>query len=150
MDLDIVLTMFFFTCLVQHANIPLKKINQTKLEKIMLWQIWRFQLRNTLKLSPKKKRNFNKSTKLQNYVFLWHFDVVFHMFMVIKKTFNQYKNFSLDKTGEGNVVSNLAISAQKYPKIHARKRKKFKESATLFIKTTFFGKSTVYQFGEQN
>ena len=28
----------------------------------MLCQIWQFQLRNTLKLSPKKKRNFNKST----------------------------------------------------------------------------------------
>ena len=57
------------------------------------------------------------------------------MFMVIKKTFNS----SLDKTGEGNVVSDLAISPQKYPKIGMQEEEKnVKESATLFFKTTLF------------
>ena len=45
-----------------------------------------------------------------------------------KKTSNRQKNRSLDKTGEGNVVSDLAISTQK----------NVKESATLFFKTTLF------------
>ena len=52
-------------------------------------------------------------------------DVVFYMFMVIKKTFNQYKNCSLHETGEGNVVSALAISAQKYPKIVTQEKETF-------------------------
>ena len=47
------------------------------------------------------------------------------MFMGIKKTFNQNKNCSLNKTGEGNVVSDLAISAQKYPKIVTQEKEKF-------------------------
>ena len=34
-----------------------------------------------------------------------------------QKTFNQYKYRSWDNTGEPNVVSDLTISAQKYPKI---------------------------------
>jgi hypothetical protein len=46
------------------------------------------------------------------------------MFMVLKKTFNRYKNCSLDKTGEGNVVSDLAISLQKYPKIGTQEKEK--------------------------
>ena len=64
MDFYIVLTMFRFICLVQHSNIPSKqkKYYQTIMEKRMFRQIWRFQLRNTLKLSHKKKRNFNQST----------------------------------------------------------------------------------------
>ena len=41
-----------------------QKYYNPKLEKRMLCQIWQFQLRNTLKLSPKKKRNFKKSTTL--------------------------------------------------------------------------------------
>ena len=120
MDCFIVLTTFCFICLVQHSNIPSKqkKYYQTKLEKRMFCQIWRFQLRNTLKLSHKKKRNFNQSTTLffkTTSILLRRFDVVFYMFMGIKKTFNKNKNCSLDKTGEGNVLSDLAISAQKYP-----------------------------------
>ena len=119
----------------------IKKYYQTKLEKRMLCQIWQFQLRNTLKLSPKKKINFNKSTTLffkTTLFFLRHFDVVFHMFMVIKKTFYQYKNCSSYKTGEWNTVSDLAISAQKYPKIVTKEKENFKESATVFFKTTLF------------
>ena len=38
---------------------------------------------------------------------------------------NRYKNCSLDKTGEGNVVSDLAISPQKYPKIDTQEKEKF-------------------------
>ena len=57
-------------------------------------------------------------TVFQNYVaFLRSFEVVFHMFKCIVQTFNQNKNCSWDKTGEGNVVLDYAISAQKYPKI---------------------------------
>ena len=43
-----------------------------------------------------------------------------------KNIFNQYKNCSLDKIGERNMVSDLAISAQKYPNILPKKRDKFK------------------------
>ena len=93
MDFYIVLTMFCFICLVQHSNIPSKqkKYYQTIMEKRMFRQIWRFQLRNTLKLSHKKKRNFNQFTHYFSKLrcFLKRFDVVFHMFMGIKKTFNQ-------------------------------------------------------------
>ena len=46
------------------------------------------------------------------------------MFVVIKNTFNQCKYCSLDKTGEGNVVSDLAISPQKYPKIGTQEKEK--------------------------
>ena len=96
MDFYIVLTMFCFICLVQHSNIPSKqkKYYQTIMEKRMFCQIWRFQLRNTLKLSHKKKRNFNQSTTLffkTTSILLRHFDVVFYMFMGIKKTFNENK-----------------------------------------------------------
>ena len=104
-----------------------QKYYQTKLAKRMLCQIWQFQLRNTLKLSQKKKRNFKKSSTLffkTKSFFLRHFDVVFHMFMVIKNTFNQYKNCTFNKTGEGNVVSDLAISPQKYPKIGKKEKRK--------------------------
>ena len=70
------------------------------------------------KIVTQEEKKFQSihNTIFQNYVvFLKRFDVVFHMFMGIKKTFNQNKNCSLDKTGEGNVLSDLAISAQKYP-----------------------------------
>ena len=55
------------------------------------------------------------------------------MFMVIKKTFNQHKNCSLDKTGEGNVVSDLEISAQKYPKIVTQEKEKFQGIRVVFL-----------------
>ena len=82
----------------------------------MFCKIWPFQLRNTLKLWQKKKILY---TIFKNYFSFLEggegFDVVFHMFMGIKNTFNQFKNHSLDQTGEGNVVSDLAISALKIP-----------------------------------
>ena len=61
MDFYIVLTMFCFTCLLEHSNIP-----------------------STKKILP-------------------------------------------DKTGEKNAVSDLAIAAQKYPKIVTQEEKKFQE-----------------------
>ena len=79
------------------------------------------------KIVTQKEKKFQEmhNTDFQNYViFLRHFDVVFHMFMVIKKTFNRYQNCSLDKTGEGNVMSDLAISPQKYPKIGTQEKEK--------------------------
>ena len=103
------------------------KYYQTKLEKRMLCQIWKFEVRNTIKFLPNKKRNFKKSTTLffkTTLFFLQHFDVVFHMLLVIKKAFNRYKKCSLDKTREGNVVSDLAISPQKYPKICTQEKEK--------------------------
>ena len=58
--------------------------------------------------------------------------------MVIKKTFKLYKNCSLYKTGEGNVVTDLSISPQKYPKIGTQETKKFEEFPTVFFKTMSF------------
>ena len=79
------------------------------------------------KIVTQEEKKFQEihNTVFQNYVFfLRHFDVVFHMFMVIKNTFNRYKNCSLDKTGKGNVVSDFAISPQKYPKIGMQEKEK--------------------------
>jgi len=128
MDFYIVLTMFHFICLVQHSNIPSKQKNiipDNNGEKNVSSDL-AISAQKSLKLSHKKKRNFNQSkhyfSKLR--CFLKRFDVVFHMFMGIKKTFNQNKNCSLDKTGEGNVVSDLAISPQKYPKIGTQEEQK--------------------------
>ena len=53
---------YMFSATLKHTI--KKKYNQTKLENRKLCQIWQFQLRNILKLSPKKKRNFKKSTTL--------------------------------------------------------------------------------------
>ena len=94
---------YMFSATLKHTI--KQKYYQTKLEKTMLCQMWQFQLRNTLKLSR-------------------HFDVMFHMFMAIKKTFNRYKNCSLDKTEEGYVVSDLAILPQKYFKIGTQEKDK--------------------------
>ena len=69
--------------------------------------------------------------KLQS--FLRSYAIIFHMFRCINQTFHQNKKNSWDKTEEGNVVLDYAISAQKYPK-----KKNFKESATVFFKTTAF------------
>ena len=135
----------FYNVLCYMFNATLKhtikqKYFQTKLEKRMFCQIWQFQLRNTLKLSQRRKeisRNPQHSfSKLRCFFFLRHFDVVFHMFMAIKKTFNWYKSCSLDKTGEGNVVSDLAISPQKYPKIGTQEIEKCQ--GTLFFKIALF------------
>ena len=54
----------------------------------------------------------------------------------MKKTFNQYQNCSLDKTGDGNVVSDLAISAQKYPKIFTQDKGKNQGILHSDFKTT--------------
>ena len=56
------------------------------------------------------------------------------MFMVIKKTFNKFKNCSLDKTGYGNGD----FSSRNSLKLSRKKKKNVKESVTLFFKTTEF------------
>ena len=107
-----------------------------------MWcQIWQFHLRNTLKSACKKNKKCQGicNTVFHNYVvFLRSFDVVFHMFGCINKTFHQNKKCSWDKTGEGNVVLDYAISAQKYPKIVTQEKEKFKESPTVVFKTMSF------------
>ena len=81
------------------------------------------------------------NTVFQNYVFfLWHFDVVFHMLMVIKKRPpTDKKKCSLDKTGEGIVVSDFSISPQKYPKIGTQEKEKYQGICdTVFQNYVFF------------
>ena len=83
-----------------------QKYNQTKLEKRMLCQIWQFQLRNTLKLSPKKKRNFKKSTTLffkTTSFFTAFWRCVSHVYDH-KKEIQPIQNCSLDKTQEKDPV----------------------------------------------
>ena len=45
------------------------------------------------------------------HCFCTAFDGVFHVFRSTNKTFEQNKKYTLDKTGEGNVVLDLTISA---------------------------------------
>jgi len=60
------------------------------------------------------------------------------MFKCINQTFHQNRKCSWDKTGEGNVVLDYAISAQKYPRIVTQEKEKFKESPTVVFKTMSF------------
>ena len=58
----------------------------------MQCQIWRFQLKNTLNLSHKKRINIKESATLffkTTLFFLRSFDVVYHMFQCIKQTFHK-------------------------------------------------------------
>ena len=82
------------------------------------------------KIVTQEKEKFQgiRDSVFQNYVvFLRSFDVVFHMLGFIYQTFHQNKKCSWDKTGEGNVLLDLAISAQKYPKIVTQEKEKFTE-----------------------
>ena len=73
----------------------------------------------------KKKFQEIHNTVFQNcVVFTAFWRCVSHVYGHKKKTFNQYKNCSLDKTGEGNMVSDLAISPQKYPKSGMQEKEK--------------------------
>ena len=84
----------------------------------------RFPLRNTLKSSRKKKKNSrNPNSVFFLRFFLRSFDIVFHMFRCINQTFHQNKKICWDKTGEGIMVLDYAISAQKYPKIVLQEKK---------------------------
>ena len=60
------------------------------------------------------------------------------MFKGTNQTFHQNKKYSWNKTGEGNVVLDYAIFAQKYPSNITREKVKFKESPTVVFKTTSF------------
>ena len=66
------------------------------------------------------------------------FHVVLHMFKCLNPTFNPNKKISLDKTGEGNVVLDLAISAQKYPKFVTQVEQIYMQASTVLLKTTVF------------
>ena len=75
-------------------------------------------------IQEEKKFQEIHSTVFQNYVvFTVFWRCVSHV-KVIKKTSNLYKNCSLHKTGERNVVSDLEILTQKYPKIGTQEEKK--------------------------
>ena len=63
------------------------------------------------------------------------------MFSATLKHTIKTKKILPDKTGEKNVLSDLAISAQKYPKIVTQEEKKFQSIHTLFFKTTLFFKA---------
>ena len=80
------------------------------------------------------------NTVFQNYVvfFSLSFDFIFHTFKCINQTFYQNRQCRWDKTGEGNVVLDYAISAHKYPEIVTQEKDKFKESPTVFFKSFFY------------
>ena len=59
------------------------------------------------------------------------------MFMGIKRP-STNTNCSLDKTGEGNVVLDLAISAQKYSKIYTQQKKNSRNPRQCFSKLSSF------------
>ena len=60
------------------------------------------------------------------------------MLGLIYQTFHQNKKFSWDKTGEGNMVLDYAISAQKYPKIVTREKDKFQGIRDTVLKLRGF------------
>ena len=96
------------------------------------------------KIGTQEKEKFQGicNTVFQNCIIfiLQSFDVVFYMFSCINQTFYHDKKCRWSKTGEVNVVLDYAISAQKYPKIITQEKEKFKESQTVFFKTTSFFK----------
>ena len=60
------------------------------------------------------------------------------MFNCINQTVNQCNKCSLDKTGEGNGVLDLTISAQKYPKFVTQVEQIYVQTSTVVLKTTAF------------
>ena len=85
------------------------------------------------KIVTQEKEKFKESpTVFFSLVFLRSFDVVFHMFRCINQTFHQNKKICWDKTGEGIMVLDYAISAQKYPKIVPQEKKKITPQSHQF------------------
>ena len=68
------------------------------------------------------------------------------MFSATLKHTIKTKKILPDNNGEKNVSSDLAISAQKYPKIVTQEEKKFQSIHTLFFKTTLFFLSVLTLF----
>ena len=66
------------------------------------------------------------------------FDGVFHMIKCINKTCEQNKKCSSDKTGEGKVVSDLAVSAEKYHKIVMQEKKIHVQTSPVVYKMVAF------------
>ena len=84
----------------------------------MCCQIWQFQLRNTLKLSGKKKKYVEESTTLFFKTMFFFYRVLMSFFTCLSaqiRPSTKTKKCSWDKTREGHVVLDYAISAQKYP-----------------------------------
>ena len=78
---------------------------------------------------------------------LHRFDnVLFYMFSATLKHTIKTKKILPDKTGEKNVLSDLAISAQKYPKIVTQEEKKFQSiHNTIFLNyVVFYGVLTLF------
>ena len=95
-----------------------------------MWcHFWRFNLRNTLKLARKKKKNVKESATLFFKTTLFFFHRVLTSFFTCSVQHSNIpsKKKLPDKTGEKNAVSDLAILAQKYPKIVSQEEKKFQE-----------------------
>ena len=107
-----------------------------------MWcQIWRFQLRNTIKFKRKKKKNFKEAatmffkTMFFFCFFLWSFDVVFYMFRSTNQTFHKKKIAGITLEKE------MWCQIMQFPlgntlKLSGNKKKKIKESKTVFFKTT--------------
>ena len=77
---------------MQHSNIPSKKILPDKTGEKNVLSDLAISAQKYPKIVTQEEKKFQSihNTIFQNYVvFLKRFDVVFHMFMGIKKTFNQ-------------------------------------------------------------
>ena len=66
------------------------------------------------------------------------------MFRCIIQTFHCNTKFSLDKTGEGIMVLDYAISAQKYPKIVPQEKKKITPRSHQFSEIKGFEKKYLF------
>ena len=114
----------------QHKNCSLDKTGEGNVVSDLAISAQKYP-----KIVTQEKEKFQgiRDSVFQNYVvFLRSFDVVFHMFMCVNETFHQNKKCSWDKTGEGNVLLDLAISAQKYPKIVTQEKEKCWHVAACF------------------
>ena len=92
----------------------------------------------------KKKIQGIPNSVFQNYVVFYKvltfFFLFFYMFKCINPTFNQNKKCSWDKTGEGIMVLDYAISAHKYPKIVPQEKKKITPRSHQFSEIKGFAK----------
>ena len=76
------------------------------------------------KIVTQEKEKFKESPTVFFFSrFFTEFCLVFHMIRCINPTFHQNKTFCADKTGEGIMVLDYAISAQKCPKIVLQEKK---------------------------
>ena len=89
----------------------------------------------------KKKIQGIPNSVFQKYVvFYGVLTFFFYMFKCINPTFHQNKKCSWDKTGEGIMVLDYAISAHKYPKIVPQEKKKITPQSHQFSEINGFAK----------